>query len=342
MDGKFGKQAERNRQLDMLRGLAILIVVFGHSLQANIDSGYNSIWYLIRAFQMPLLFAISGYTCKYSFPCNNTRKFMVGKVKRILIPYLAWSSIHFFFLCILRYEVFTVNSFIYNYIISPFWFLRHLMVYFILFAIVNLLINCNGWIEIVNKEEYKNVFCVFLALIMMCFLLIIRKSPLVNQSNSVWQYLWFVAGFLVSVIEKNSYLLNRLKSLSHKSLYLMSSFIVILTIIIKILIKSEYIVCLFASISVYIISLALDKKCNEKMKTFICYVGRNTLPIYAIHWCLLFSTSLYNNKYCVLASKIGLATSVIITFLAWLIISFAMIWLFRKNKATRFILLGEK
>lgn len=115
------KQAERNRQLDMLRGLAILIVVFGHSLQANIDSGYNSIWYLIRSFQMPLLFAISGYTCKYSFPCNNTRKFMVGKVKRILIPYLAWSSIYYLFLCILRYPVFRAKKEITTCILSSYF-----------------------------------------------------------------------------------------------------------------------------------------------------------------------------------------------------------------------------
>lgn len=85
-----GEQS-REITLNVLRGVAILIVVLGHAIQVSLLEGENSfIWSkLILNFQMPLLFCISGYSAGFSFPSNNTKTFIMKKVKRLLIPYVA-------------------------------------------------------------------------------------------------------------------------------------------------------------------------------------------------------------------------------------------------------------
>ena len=54
-------QKSRNSTLDVIRGVAILIVVIGHAIQINLAiPEQNFIWStLILAFQMPLLFFLA-------------------------------------------------------------------------------------------------------------------------------------------------------------------------------------------------------------------------------------------------------------------------------------------
>ena len=84
----FDRQTGRNNTLDLLRGLAILIVVIGHAIQVNLSEGRNCfIWSnLILSFQMPLMFFISGYATGFSFPSSNPKRFIKKKVVRLLIP----------------------------------------------------------------------------------------------------------------------------------------------------------------------------------------------------------------------------------------------------------------
>lgn len=48
---------------DALRGLLILLVILGHSIQyaPNIDAENNRLWNMIYSFHMPAFFAISGF-----------------------------------------------------------------------------------------------------------------------------------------------------------------------------------------------------------------------------------------------------------------------------------------
>ena len=79
---------ERNIELDAARGLAILLVVLGHSIQCS--NGMNpgqSLQQIIMTFWMPLFFILSGFTDGTTGGGN-----LVGWVRRLIDLTMAFSG----------------------------------------------------------------------------------------------------------------------------------------------------------------------------------------------------------------------------------------------------------
>ena len=72
---------ERKLFVDSSRGLGIFLVLVAHSCGIPLIGGG------IFASYMPLFFVLSGYIYK------DKPKFMLGKAKRLLIPYFAYSTV---------------------------------------------------------------------------------------------------------------------------------------------------------------------------------------------------------------------------------------------------------
>lgn len=80
----------RNKQIDAMRGIGILLMVYGHCCRANS---------VIALFHMPLFFIISGY-CFNDDNCASIRKigfYFKRKVKSLWVPYFLYTSL--FLLC---------------------------------------------------------------------------------------------------------------------------------------------------------------------------------------------------------------------------------------------------
>lgn len=82
---------EKNKQIEwinILRGFAIFLIVFGHSI--GYSKGLTNLSRYLSSFYVPLFFFISGYL----FQEDREEKlipFMKRKAKRILIPYFAFA-----------------------------------------------------------------------------------------------------------------------------------------------------------------------------------------------------------------------------------------------------------
>ncbi len=80
--------------IDILKGVAILLVIFAHSIITfPIDIVNNVKWanvlsYAITRLHMPMFFIISGYLCSYN---GNYREYLSKRAKRILVPYLIFN-----------------------------------------------------------------------------------------------------------------------------------------------------------------------------------------------------------------------------------------------------------
>ena len=84
---------ERNKVLDIAKGLGILLVVFAHTLQIR-----NGIAGIIYFFHMPLFFFLSGMALYYTYKKKENisfKEFTIKKAKSILVPYLVFGLLCF-------------------------------------------------------------------------------------------------------------------------------------------------------------------------------------------------------------------------------------------------------
>lgn len=87
----------RIKQIDSLRGLAIFLVVLGHSIIVYpINLHENTLWKIIFDFistvHLPLFYVISGFCFSYKSDYLN---YIYKKIKRILIPFFFFNLIDF-------------------------------------------------------------------------------------------------------------------------------------------------------------------------------------------------------------------------------------------------------
>lgn len=332
---------ERNNTLDLLRGIAILIVVIGHAIQANLlENETCVIWSkVILSFQMPLLFFLSGYTLGYSFPNENTKVLFGKKTIRLLLPYLTWTLIHYVIMIILPvdYRRWSVLGFLKEFFLSDFWFLRVLYLFFVIFF------ACNWFAQIIhfnNKKILVSITIIASILVM----ILMKKIPLLDKSTSLWWYLWFLCGYF-SFGMKNWNLIKKLWSrnifrnaLAFSTLILM---ITVWVVLIEIDVPSKVIAIVYV-VCICIFVCAIERVIPARIRKTITGIGSNTLPIYAIHWCLLFSPLWRVGMYHKLFGNLPLVVSSILTAVVWVVLCNLLTYLVRKYKLTRVLLLGEK
>ncbi len=85
---------KRNYRIDVLKGLAVFLMVVGHCIQFG--SGihyfeekqyfYNIIFKMIYSFHMPLFMIISGYLFYYSYSKYSINELIRNKIKRFIYP----------------------------------------------------------------------------------------------------------------------------------------------------------------------------------------------------------------------------------------------------------------
>lgn len=94
MKSEFNKQL-RNETVDVIRGIAMLMVVFGHTISGTCIGYENSFLFrIIWTLQMPLFFIVSGYVTRYSKPLNsatNLGAFLKKRTLAYLLPWLVWT-----------------------------------------------------------------------------------------------------------------------------------------------------------------------------------------------------------------------------------------------------------
>lgn len=90
---------KRNQLLDVAKGVAIILVVWGHALQ---HSGFDGrientlMERFLLSFHMPLFMLISGYLFFFSLQRHSEHDLVRGKAKTFLFPLLTLSVLHFF------------------------------------------------------------------------------------------------------------------------------------------------------------------------------------------------------------------------------------------------------
>ena len=86
---------DRNQFVDIMRGIAMLLVVLGHTMTGcTVDSQQSLLFNIVWSLQMPLFILISGYVTKYSCTIWNVKglfKYIKRRTVAYMLPWFVWS-----------------------------------------------------------------------------------------------------------------------------------------------------------------------------------------------------------------------------------------------------------
>lgn len=142
---------KKNLHIETLRGLAIILVVFGHiigsgdsgGLRVNNDSLLRYIYYSLEYIRMPLFTVISGwvYANKPLIKRSDRGKFIKGKTRRLLLPMFVLSTILFLSRVLIPGTNFTSDLSQLPYILilpyDLYWYLYSLFLIFLLIITID-------------------------------------------------------------------------------------------------------------------------------------------------------------------------------------------------------------
>ncbi len=124
----------RDRTVDVIKGMAILLVVVGHAIQSTyLDFDSNFIFRFIYASHMPLFMFISGYAAGFSAGSDRG----VGIYKKFLalmVPFISWYAVAY--LINQSWNTVGLKAYVARVIISPDWGLWFLPVLFSCFVLL--------------------------------------------------------------------------------------------------------------------------------------------------------------------------------------------------------------
>ena len=171
---------------DALRGVLILLVVLGHSLQFG-DYNNRLSWNVIYSFHMAAFFVVSGYV---SYKENYKISSLKEKAKQLLLPFITWT--------ILAGASLTR---LYNVILKPdrsFWFLFVMFFIIVLFIVIHNITPKKDW----NLIAYKDI-SLLVAIISLILLMVATEFRYFGFQFFALYFGFYVYGYWLKKFEVN-------------------------------------------------------------------------------------------------------------------------------------------
>lgn len=350
---------KRNNFLDFIKGIAIILVVLGHSIQYGNGAYYfrNSLFYenvlfkVIYSFHMPVFMMISGYLFYYTMQNHSNKEVLLSRITRFLIPIFSWNGLflifhfatHFIHHNIILHDFISVNlkTEMSNYFRSSFqtiWFLWAIL-----------------WcslIVMISNRLFKDSIIIYILVFLLTF--IIPDS--FNISLYKYMYPFFIIGYFYCKNKEAVYkILQKINSI-----YLLLVGCLIYLFLMQFYNNSSYIytsgytiigrnaltqiaidiyrliVGLFGGISLIVIVNKLFKFETFSKEDIITKLGINSLGIYIVScYLFIFVQKLTTNL------SINYIVSLFETIVV-LIVSYLIIYFLKKNRIANILLLGKR
>lgn len=277
---------KRNDAYDIVKGIAIILMVIGHSGCPHYLKNY------IYLFHMPIFYFVSGYFFNEKYLINKL-EFIKRKLNQLYRPFVVF-GLFFLFISPLLYKT---NIIDYTYsvqeilkktvsiiifkdvekLVIPFWFLRSLFTVSILFLFIRFVTN--------KLQKWKDALTILIVLFLFIVgnILAIKGIKLPSQFQREFIVLFFYAlGFY---FKKSGFSINCNK--------LLFSFLFILLSILAIYTRVDLVESYFnnfflfflASISgIYFLLIFSKYLLSTKLSSVFIYCGKHTISILALHF----------------------------------------------------------
>lgn len=276
------KSINRNTTIDIIKGVAIFLVLWGHFIQYTaldtFDYFENEVFKFIYSFHMPLFALISGYLFYGTLQRKSLKEMLISRVIGFLIPIAVWTTINWGLSIVLNKTI-DLSKWWSTFTGSFLWFIWSILASSIVLGIIIK--------KVPNK--YKIV-----AILIGFFTMYIFP----NQEMNLFIYPFFVLGYLYKANEEP------LKKYYKYGYIAIIAFIVMLiffkrqdyiyitgvtiwngkaNIIEHILIDIyRYAIGLLGSVSVLMLIKMIEEKIPEHIKGFIEKCGRYSMQIYIL------------------------------------------------------------
>lgn len=273
---------ERYAYIDICRGLCMLIVIYSHLLLFSLGYPHCSLLTdFLRGFFLNSFFFISGFISykERNWNISNTKSFLVKKVKTLLVP----SFISLGFFC------FIVNGNYINALIgsskSGYWFTFVLFEMFFLYASIFAVTNN------IKSKKWKTIFLLILAIMSYAFKKMLVEEELIFNILSLDNLLYYFPLFLLGTICRiNIELFYEI--IDRKFIKILLFIIVCLKLLchcIPLIIYNVSITLFVFYMIKDIITTGTNSNTIYKYSTSVLQrIGQNTLPIYFLHYFILF------------------------------------------------------
>lgn len=332
---------KRNRYIDILKGILILIVVFRHIFQVSAEnSDTDYICNLMAIVEMPLFIAISGYFCVPNILTNTLDFNPVNKIKKIsisyLIPFLSYFMIFRLFFYRTYDGISSITAIFHNISLSL-WYLFAIWMLNI-FSIISYVIVT----KIIRKHQL--LIAAYIASYLLCIGLflgvgITTDINFLGCKLIVYYSLFYLIGYLAKIypvlIQKAN---NKWLICLCYAIYFLAGNIV------KVMAVPDTIIFIAIRFSLAIVGIVVVLHLtniiyqNYKCK-LIEKIGIMTLEVYYIHSFLLNVLNL--NKAAQLMSLYGLINVTVVSIFIGIICPF-LIFIIKSNSIVNFLIFGKK
>lgn len=325
----------RNQNIDVLKGVAIILVIIGHAIQISlVNYDDNIIFKIIYSFHMPLFMFLSGYTAFFSNKQINSFEFIKRKFINLIVPFFSW-GIFVGYIILNNYSGSSFKEYLRKLILYPDYGLWFLWVLFFNFVILTIIVRIQKY----TKIKYDIIIPIIV-------ILIIRVIPtsILGIGLFKWHLPFFLLGYYTS---RNSIEVNKYCRLFKEASYVLFPLLLLgwnrvdekITFNFNnkfIILGYKYFVALMGITIVYYTIEKMDKNIIYKK---LSSIGRYTLDIYAIHAYLL-----KNMMDILLNSGDWLHDIIIITFISLFFLGASLTIskvILQQSKILKLLLLGK-
>ena len=337
---------QRNNSIDAIKGIAILLVMFGHVFVHNhMEDPY--VYDFIKAVQMPLFIIISGYLCGQGRIVKNFKEYGTVMKKRAvayLVPFFAWLTIMDLGNLAEAYKIIFVQ------LDYGLWFLAVLFILtFIVYTAQLIAGIANVKNQLLSEFVFWGVYGV-LTLILVAQILIGNKflSPYLTIIYVPFYMLGYIVGkygklFLCWGTKES----RKLDCKNHRIIQILAIFV---SAVFLYLVAARNLNSMETKVDILIQMLASVFGCagiiygvlwlkDGKIKNIFAKIGGYTLELYVIHYHFANMLNFYDKQYDFYTLE-GFVF-VVVSFIAMCAVTFCCIWMMKKVRILDCVFFGK-
>lgn len=341
------KAENRNQFVDIMRGIAMLLVVLGHTMTGcTVNSQKSFLFNIIWSLQMPLFILISGYVTKYSRPISDGKglwKYVKRRTVAYMLPWAVWSFL-------VRGIIFGEDGFLnvkhllWN-MDSGYWFLATIWTISMIFGIASCMAERESK-ENLLKKQIVLLGCYLVGMVLLVGIGAILGLSFFAIKLTLYYMPFYYAGFLYGQFDDSMKESEIGKKIIDSVVAI--CFVVWLFVILRLSLyemsDGGFAIILRAATSLAG-CIAVCGLCKGIFSSKIwgggtlAWVGEHSLEVYLTHYLLLSLIEL--DKVPILYSPAGLGI-VLVNYVITVALTVMAIVMVTQNAVLRFVLTGKK